>query len=371
MASAMILLFLLLFSTNVLAAGEKLKAPKITKAESTAYNKIQLEWEPVPGAASYSVFYKGGNITRWTIVKKGIRGTAFTHISSANRPVITGTTYTYTVKAVNGNKVSTIGRQTRSVKAVPGKVTIKKITVKAYNKLYITWNQTAGATGYRISRLENGKWVSLINTKPTSSACTITGTTRHPLDPNQAYTYKVRALVTVNGKTYIGSGTTKTVRILNNSRASDSVGTAEQKTLRRAQVIMSGLINSSMTRQEKLWAAFQRAIQFASGARPRTPHYTGADWPVVYANDMFLDGRGNFFSYAAAFAYLAKACGIEPVYCINDTGHAWVEIDGLIYDPEQYRNTKRKYFGTSYDLVPGYKKVLSWAVSNPLLKIRI
>ena len=84
MASAMILLFLLLFSTNVLAAGEKLKAPKITKAESTAYNKIQLEWEPVPGAACYSVFYKGGNITGWTIVKKGIRGTSYTHISSAS-----------------------------------------------------------------------------------------------------------------------------------------------------------------------------------------------------------------------------------------------------------------------------------------------
>lgn len=371
LTAALILLFTLLMTAGVFAAGDKLKAPKITKASSVSYNKIQLKWEAVPDAQSYSVFYKGGRFTKWTLVKSGIRGTQYTHVSTAKRPVAAGTTYTYTIKAVNGTRVSTIGYQTKSVKAVPGKVSIKKITVKAYDKLYITWNQVEGASGYRISRLENGKWVTLYNAKPTASAWTYKSSAKHPIDPNQACSYKVRAYIKADGKTVIGNGTSVTVQILNNSRASDSVGTAEQKTLRRAQVILGKITNASMSKEDKLWAAFRYVMNTYTGKRPRTPHYTGPDWPVIYANDMFLDGKGNCCSYAAAFGYLAKACGYDTVYCINSGGHGWVEINGLIYDPEEYRNTAHKYYGTSYALVPSYRQVVSWAETNPNVKIRI
>lgn len=151
---------------------------------------------------------------------------------------------------------------------------------------------------------------------------------------------------------------------VNASRKSDKTGTAKEKTLRRAQAIVEQITTPEMTKQQKLKACFQYVMKY-TGRRPRTPHYYGKDWPVVYANDMFLEGSGNCFSYAAAFAFMAKACGYENVYVCNDTGHGWTEIDGKIYDPEEYRNTKYKYYGTSYSSVPGYKRgIADWKSSG-------
>ncbi len=148
-------------------------------------------------------------------------------------------------------------------------------------------------------------------------------------------------------------------KTVDNKRGGDATGTALQKTERRAEAIVSQITTSAMTKEQKLKVCFDFVMKEYTGRRPRTPHYYGNDWPVVYANDMFIDGSGNCFSYAAAFAFLAKACGYEEVYACNDTGHGWTEIDGLIYDPEEYRNTKYKYYGTSYSKVPGYWRSIS------------
>ena len=159
-------------------------------------------------------------------------------------------------------------------------------------------------------------------------------------------------------------------KTVNSSRKSDKTGTAAEKTLKRAQAIVDQITTEKMSKAQKLRKCFDYVMKQYPGRRPRTPHYYGKDWPVVYANDMFLDGSGNCFSYAAAFAYLAKACGYTEVYCCNDTGHGWCEINGLIYDPEQYRNTtKYKYYGTSYKQVPGYKRGISgWQNSGQRFK---
>ena len=158
-------------------------------------------------------------------------------------------------------------------------------------------------------------------------------------------------------------------KTVNSSRSGDSTGSAADKTLRRAQAIVANITTEKMTKEEKLWTCFNYVMKTYTGRRPRTPHYCGMDWPVVYANDMFLDGSGNCFSYAAAFAYLAKACGYTNVYACNSTGHGWTEIDGLIYDPEEYRNTKYKYYGTSYSSVPGYRRGISAGLGFMHVKI--
>ena len=145
----------------------------------------------------------------------------------------------------------------------------------------------------------------------------------------------------------------------NANRYSDKTGSAKQKTIRRAKAIVSKITNSKMSKAQKLRVCFDYVMKTYTGRRPRTPHYCGTDWPVVYANDMFLDGSGNCFSYAAAFGYLAKACGYTNVYCCNSTGHGWTEINGLIYDPEEYRNTARKYYGTPYSAVPSYRQAIA------------
>ncbi len=155
---------------------------------------------------------------------------------------------------------------------------------------------------------------------------------------------------------------------VDNNRNGDSTGSAKDKTERRAQIIVAKITTASMTKEQKLWACFQYVMKYP-GRRPRTPHYYGNDWPVVYANDMFIDGSGNCFSYAAAFAFLARACGYTNVYACNDSGHGWTEIDGKIYDPEEYRNTSRKYYGTSYSAVPGYRRAFTYGLSYAHVKV--
>lgn len=165
-------------------------------------------------------------------------------------------------------------------------------------------------------------------------------------------------------------GSLDTKKTINSSRKSDKTGSAKAKTMRRAEAIVEMITKPTMTKSQKLKACFNYVMKY-KGRRPRTPHSRSVDWPVVYANDMFLDGSGNCFSYAAAFGFLAKACGYKNVYCCNSTGHGWTEIGGKIYDPEEYRNTKYKYYNTSYSQVPGYKRAIAAQKSYPFMHVKI
>ncbi len=165
-------------------------------------------------------------------------------------------------------------------------------------------------------------------------------------------------------------GSLNTKKSVNSSRKSDKTGSESKKTLRRAQAIVEMITTPEMSKSQKLRKCFDYVMKY-KGRRPRTPHSRAKNWPVLYANDMFLEGSGNCFSYAAAFGYLAKACGYKNVYCCNDTGHGWTEINGRIYDPEEYRNTKYKYYNTSYSSVPGYKRGISAWKSYPFMRVKL
>ena len=132
--------------------------------------------------------------------------------------------------------------------------------------------------------------------------------------------------------------------------AAKKVETEADRTLFRAFGEVEKATTPDMTKEQKLRACFDYTKTHYAESRPRTPHYQGMDWPVIYANDMFVRGTGNCFSYAAAFGYLAKAIGYENVYCCHSGGHGWTEIDGLVYDPEWSKgHTQYNYFGLSYD----------------------
>ncbi len=124
---------------------------------------------------------------------------------------------------------------------------------------------------------------------------------------------------------------------------------ASDVTLYRAFLEVEKATTPDMTKEQKLRACFLYAMTAYRECSPRSPHYQGMDWPIVYANDMFVNGGGNCFSYAAAFAFMAKAIGYENVYGCHSGGHGWAEIDGLVYDPEWSRvSTKYSYYGLSY-----------------------
>jgi len=162
----------------------------------------------------------------------------------------------------------------------------------------------------------------------------------------------------------------------------NKVITESDKTLYRALGVLASITTDEMTDDEKLQAAFnyvKRVPEFNT----RVPHYKGMDWPIVYANDVFVGtgaGRtgtkgGNCFSINAAFGYLARAIGYEEVYACHDTGHGFVEIDGLVYDPE-WSKTHHQYtfYGIPFDTpveLQNYKLALTASHNNPYMRIKL
>ena len=165
----------------------------------------------------------------------------------------------------------------------------------------------------------------------------------------------------------------KTLTVYVNGKPMEGMSPESLATLQRAQAVVASITNSSMTKKQKLRTCFEFVKTYQGMARPRIPNYTGMDWPVVYANDMFLnDGKGNCFSYAAAFAYMAKAIGYEEVYCCSSGGHGWAEIGGLIYDPERNKfDPSYGYFGFSYDTKTKVDYKGGIAANEPWMHVKI
>ena len=156
------------------------------------------------------------------------------------------------------------------------------------------------------------------------------------------------------------------------------VVTQHDKTLNRALKLIAQVTDESMTKKQKLRACFNHIRDNYPEYNPRIPHYTGTDWPIVYANDIFVgvarrggNKGGNCLSVAAAFAYMAKGLGYENVYGCNSGGHGWAEIDGLVYDPEWTRHSPGNYFGISYyaGYGPDYRMIKTMRASYARVKI--
>ena len=148
------------------------------------------------------------------------------------------------------------------------------------------------------------------------------------------------------------------------------------KTLWRAHQLLAKVTNDSMTKDQKLRTSFNHIRDSYPEVRPRTPHYSGAGWHLLYANDIFVNKKGNCFSCCAAFAFMAKAIGYDNVYAISVNGHGWTEINGLVYDAERERFHKGSYFALSYNTPIGTQDALEqyqWikTAKSPYAKVKI
>ncbi len=109
---------------------------------------------------------------------------------------------------------------------------------------------------------------------------------------------------------------------------------------------------SGMTRAEKLKKCFDYIkSNYLEGVLHNPPYpYSEPDWPVVYANDIFVDGMGDCYSFGAAFAYMGRAIGYTEVYACHSGGHGWTEIEERTYDPEwSMHSNNYSYYGMRYD----------------------
>lgn len=117
--------------------------------------------------------------------------------------------------------------------------------------------------------------------------------------------------------------------------------------------VYAQVINSSMTREEKLRACYDWVINNCSykalfGEAPAG--YTFEQW---YALTMFRDHRGNCFAYASAFAMLARGLGYDATfyrgYITGAYGgwvpHGFVKIDGYYYDTQMQDSCGDRGFG--------------------------
>lgn len=361
---------------------------------------VKIKWSKNSYVPNYRVYRKTKN-TSWTRIGSTKNG-SFTDTTATS-----GASYTYTIRALDkkDNFISYFnsGKGITYVKAP----TITKIE-NTVTGSKITWSKCSGAAKYRVYYLKNNSWKRLTTTtstsythgKLTNGTVTVNGkkltfvkgvlrTGMQTINGNKYY-YNTSGVLQKNG--IVGSdkdgwyyadkngkidfsysnGITQNGKDWNvMSGKATRVKTKSDKTLFRALKVVAKVTDKSMSKSQKLKACFNYTKNAYKELNPRIPHYHGSDWPIIYANDMFVDGAGNCFSYGAAFAYMAKAIGYKNVYCCNSGGHGWAEVDGLVYDPEWSRHHAKDYYALNYNTTkdPNYKAAIASGYSWMHVKI--
>lgn len=122
------------------------------------------------------------------------------------------------------------------------------------------------------------------------------------------------------------------------------------KTMIRAKKRMLKLCEPTDTKKQKLRKCFDW-IAKAPYKRYRflKSIYKTKGWEVTFANDIFENGDGCCVSEAAALAFLVHECGYKTVYVAHDSEHAWMELNGKVYDTLFARSKDyEKYYNLSY-----------------------
>ena len=174
--------------------GVILKTPTVTIANAS--NGIKVSWSKIAGAKGYTVYSSQYNAStkKWSGWKS--RGTAgeakFSWVDTA---AVSGTTYRYTVRAINGSIKSAYKASASLVYLAQPTVTI----TNAANGITVKWTKATGATGYRVYRSQlnevTGAWSAWKN-MGTAAASKASWTDKSVAD-GVIYRYTVR---TVSGK---------------------------------------------------------------------------------------------------------------------------------------------------------------------------
>ena len=325
-------------------------APPTISSVSKSDKGNLIKWNSVSGVAGYRLYRKTVG-SSWSVLADVTSGNSYVDTSAKNDNI-----YSYTLRCLdkNGSLISSYISDTKyyyNGSLANGKVSANGETYYFSNGLFRSGLQTINGNKY------------YYNSSGVLQKNGIVGSDKdgwYYADKNGKIDFTYSNAVTQNGKDWI----------VRNGKAT-KVSTKSDRTLFRAMKIVTKITDNSMSKSQKLKVCYNYVKNSYTELNPRIPHYTGNDWPIIYANDMFVDGAGNCFSYAAAFAYMAKAIGYENVYCCNSGGHGWAEIDGLIYDPEWSRHHSKEYYALSYNTTkdPNYKGAIAPGYSWMHVKI--
>ena len=181
--------FLYDFYDEVGYSVKRLSTPSLSV--TCAAGGVSIRWNAVAGADGYRVFYKAGGT--W----KALTDTTGTSVIDTD--VVSGNTYTYTVRCLSADGKSytsyfdTAGKATRYI-AAPGLTNAESTN----GGIRLTWTKSNGASSYRVFyQNSKGGWTRLGDTA--SNTYTDTNVTS-----GNTYTYTVRC-ISDDGSGYISS----------------------------------------------------------------------------------------------------------------------------------------------------------------------
>lgn len=169
-------------SSSVVTYGTLTSSPTGLTASSPTTSSLNLSWNGVVGAGSYSVFYQpaGGSYSSVT----GLTGTNTT-ISSLNP----GTVYNLYVVGVNayGSSAASSTITYGTTSSSPTGLTASSASTSSIN---LSWNSTTGANSYTVSYQPSGGSTSTV------TGLTGTSTTINTLSPGTIYNFQIVAVNT-------------------------------------------------------------------------------------------------------------------------------------------------------------------------------
>lgn len=217
-------------------------------------------------------------------------------------------------------------------------------------------------------KLENGRYYFYKNGKKVKNGWQTDGKKRYYLKKDgvaaigwnkigkKAYHFNVKAVMEKNKKI-------DGVQLDKKGEASLST---RVKMLVEVQSVLDKRTKSSQTKAQKLKVCYKYLRDkcgFGYPARGLVPQGKPSKWEAGYAYDMLKEKKGNCYSYAAAFAVLARGCGYNNATVVvgkikkpgqDPIAHAWVQIGSKVYDPQteqslkQYYHTEEDLFGKDY-----------------------
>lgn len=170
------------FASGYDSKGTKLTyiaAPELSKTESVNSGE-KLTWNKVKGAEKYRVYFKNGK--RWTRIGDT------TSTSLVHKNVVSGRSYTYTVRCISGNAKSFTSDFNHNGTETTYIGTPQISNIESVNGgVKLSWSSVNGAEMYRVYYKGRNGWTKLVDT--TETACVDSDV----LSGNH-YTYTVRCI---------------------------------------------------------------------------------------------------------------------------------------------------------------------------------